>query len=101
MDLDNICKIIDSINESTSKLEDMVKAEKSWLHGNTADMSADHIENLADHISPIPSVVGEEVPYEIIETEDDHHYFLEVYAKLPNGKKAYQSAIRIEKKIYK
>lgn len=91
MDLDNICKIIDSINESTSRLEDMVKAEKSWLHGNTADMSADHVE----------SVVGEEVPYEIIETEDDHHYFLEVYAKLPNGKKAYQSAIRIEKKIYK
>ena len=91
MDLDNICKIIDSINESTSKLEDMVKAEKSWLHGNTADLSADHVEN----------VVGEEAPYEIRETQDDHHYFLEVYAKLPNGKKAYQSAIRIEKKIYK
>ena len=84
MDLDNICKIIDSINESTSKLEDMVKAEKSWLHGK-----------------PVEDVVGEEVPYEIIETEDDHHYFLEVYAKLPNGKKVYQSAIRIEKKIYK
>lgn len=58
-------------------------------------------EVYSDVVAPAEDVVGEEVPYEIIETEDDHHYFLEVYAKLPNGKKAYQSAIRIEKKIYK
>ena len=58
-------------------------------------------EVCTDVVAPTEDVVGQEVPYEIIETEDDHHYFLEVYAKLPNGKKAYQSAIRIEKKIFK
>ena len=47
-----------------------------------------------------PTPVGAK-PYEIRETEDDHHYFLEVYANLPDGRQVYQSAIRIEKKIYK
>ena len=84
MDLNSICKIVDSIHESTSELEKIVKAEKGWLHGHIADtMSANN------------------PPYEIRETEDDHHYFLEVYANLPDGRQVYQSAIRIEKKIYK
>ena len=47
-----------------------------------------------------PTPVGAK-PYEIIETEDDHHYFLEIYANLPDGTNAYQGAVRIEKKIYK
>lgn len=93
----NIKEVIDSLESIQNALreqkESLLKIEEVY-----SDVVAP-----TDTIGskPVEDVVGEEVPYEIIETEDDHHYFLEVYAKLPNGKKAYQSAIRIEKKIYK